>query len=221
MIAQAQVPFEVTFTWNLGIGGGAKGTFVWRQTDGKRRWDAAVREANGTRSGDFSVESDLTRDAQVAGPRAMVPSCNWILKAAATEASVECVQAYGPYGSGGPISGELASALSLALAYDARVATPLPGRTIAGRDADCYQFVQPDGSTGNLCVDKKTHIPLYFAAAGRRRGPVQEIQASNLSLLAPSVAMPNDIPFEINATPVVVMRPLTDLLLPTSLIHPQ
>lgn len=203
LIAPSDTSYQVTFKWS-GVG---LAEFIWRQAGSDRRFDTIIRDVpTGKVSGQFALEHLPTSGAQIETDGA-ITSCLWFSRRGSAEATVSCVP-----GNSGPLVGTAGDVVWAAL-EDGRLLNLFPDRTILGHDAACYGYNQVVGPTATVCIDRTDRLPLYFSSF-TLTGGAQELIATSAAIASPTVAMPTDVPFETNATPVSAVRPLADLALP-------
>jgi hypothetical protein len=142
--APGEATFDVTFEWVRGAPGGGRGTFLWRQGGGVRRWDAVPDGLDGSAQGWFNVE-EFDDGASL---RSAVFACEWLGMGSGDAVRVDCFQR--PFGSG--LEG------SFYLLPFEQVVSILPDRTLVGRTAGCVQLRGVD----ELCLDLDTKVPLFY-----------------------------------------------------------
>jgi hypothetical protein len=156
LIASPDVSFEVVFREYDSTGNASY--FVWRQGNGRRRWDYVPMTLEGLKAGHFSLEIDFPPRERFGDPSL---GCGWSTSLAGPgEADVMCR-------SRGWNSSEY-SPVIIALMSD--VGERLPEETIAGRRASCYSlqdyslFQERPGlkhfDSALVCLDSANGIPL-------------------------------------------------------------
>ena len=152
LVAPPGVSFEVVFRqykWP-----GKASYFVWRQGNGRRRWDDVPITPEGLNMGDFSLEIDFPAGARFGDPSV---DCGWSTRPAGLgpgEAYVMC----GPEGWGSSVFQPVSTALM------SDVTGEVAPETILGRRASCYSLQPPPSLPGSegavVCLDSDSALPL-------------------------------------------------------------
>jgi hypothetical protein len=166
LIAPPRVSFQVIFRYDWS---GHSSYFVWRQGDGRRRWDWVQR---GLKAGDFSLEIDFAPGARFGDPSL---GCGWSTRPAGLgpgEAYVRCSSWGGSSFSYGPVT--------TALGLD--VTGEVAPETILGRPASCYSLQEPPSQPGFdravACLDSDSGIPLRLEIDESQREDGGDIRLS-------------------------------------------
>ena len=160
--------FKVVFRWLNPVGVSGNGRAVWQQSDGWRRLDF-ISSINAP-LGSFSEAMPDDRGFAL-GDEAV--SCVW----SAGHAPVGSVVVDCGYGSGSGAEN------ALTIAHQLPLRNRLSPRTILNRDAECFAYGGPVAAAepGQLCVERGTHIPLYFSGRRAASGELVTLEALGVS----------------------------------------
>jgi hypothetical protein len=180
LVAQPDVSFEVVFRW-LDENAKEPGYFVWKQANGRRRWDSVRLEGGQPVMGSISVETAFSPGVAMGNPSVQ---CLWFIsRTKPDQVNLECVA-----GGWGGAFGFLP--LVLFSVVDERV----PDQKIAGRVASCYSLKDPRLSVALLCVDSSEGIPLGLAMAGEDDPSLSQImEARSVSVTEQNLAVPLEL----------------------------
>jgi hypothetical protein len=150
LLARAGVSFEVIFkTWSAYSK--EPDYFVWRQGNGRRRWDIVEFQAGQPNWGELQIETGFSLGVALGDPSMR---CMWFISGSLPEqVDLECGAGWGGGGFG-----------TLVVALFSFVKERLPDQEIAGTTASCYSFDDPRFTVAALCVDSSEGIPLRLAA---------------------------------------------------------
>jgi hypothetical protein len=185
LIAPPAVSFQVVFAQYDRPGDSSY--FVWRQGNGRRRWDDVPITPEGLNIGDFSLEIDFSGGGRFGDPSL---DCGWSTRPAGLgpgEAYVMC----GPEGWGSSVFRPVSTALM------SDVTGEVAPETILGRRASCYSL-QPSPSLPRsegavVCLDSDSALPLRL-----------EIEELSVKMEAISVSLSDQdlvVPVELQPVP--------------------
>jgi hypothetical protein len=185
LVAPPRVSFQVVFAQYDRPGHSSY--FVWRQGNGRRRWDDVPVTPEGLNMGDFSLEIDFSGGGRFGDPSL---DCGWSTRPAGLgpgEAYVMC----GPEGWGSSVFQPVSTALM------SDVTGEVAPETILGRPASCYSLQPPPSlprSEGAVvCLDSDSALPLRL-----------EIEELSVKMEAISVSLSDQdlvVPVELQSDP--------------------
>jgi hypothetical protein len=186
LLAPADVSFEVIFkSWSAYSK--EPDYFVWRQGNGRRRWDDVPIKPEGANVGDFSLEIDFSGGRHFGDPSI---GCSWsTLRAGPGEALVRCRPS-------GASTFRYAPVTTALMSY---VGETLPDETIAGRSASCYSLESPSALEGEfsravVCLDSSQGIPLRLEIESQTEySYVVEMEAISVSLDEQNLVVPVEL----------------------------
>lgn len=186
LVAPPGVSFEVVFRrYNPAVD--ASSYFVWRQGNGRRRWDDVPIKPEGANVGDFSLEIDFSGGRHFGDPSI---GCSWsTLRAGPGEALVRCRPS-------GASTFRYAPVTTALMSY---VGETLPDETIAGRSASCYSLESPSALEGEfsravVCLDSSQGIPLRLEIESQTEySYVVEMEAISVSLDEQNLVVPVEL----------------------------
>jgi hypothetical protein len=195
--------FVVHYEWHHETG---IGSVVWRQAEGRRRWDATLAPTGTVpTSGAYRIQTEFQPSSNLSTTFA---DCEWTTDdVPGGEASVDCSQPQ-----------------TLAPIFDALLETILGGSAvpsnqfgdtnIAGQDDSCYEIVLPSGGAGRLCMDREG-VLLSFEVSSSAYPNAGRIVATQVATLE-ALPLPHGVLPIADDVPPVGVRPLSQIDLPDS-----
>jgi len=180
LLAPADVSFEVIFkSWTAYSK--EPDYFVWRQGNGRRRWDIVYLQAGQPVLGELQIETGFSPGAPM-GNRSM--GCMWYTSPSLPEqVDLECSEGGGGAGFG-----------TLFIALFAFVKEGLPDQEIAGTTASCYSFDDPRFTVAALCVDSSQGIPLGLVAKSDADPTLTQVmEAISVSMTEQNLTVPLEL----------------------------
>jgi hypothetical protein len=203
LLAPADVSFEVIFkSW--GAYTKEPQYFVWRQGNGRRRWDIVQFQGGQPDWGELQIETGFAPGVALGDPSM---GCMWFVSGSLPEqVDLECSGGWGGGGFG-----------TLVLALFSFVKETLPDQAIAGMTASCYSFDDPRFTVTALCVDSSNGIPLRLAAKSEADPTLTQVmEAVSVSMTEQDLT----VPLELKEDPVTGIEqakatvPISTLQLP-------